>query len=119
MTRQANIKFGEARELRDRGMHASTANADAKSPTWSDRALAFLHEFAVAHKEFPAEHVRIYAHNRGLPVPPDGRAWGTIMRVAAFKKWIRKTGKTTTASDPKVHMNEVRVWESQIYRPAP
>lgn len=117
MTRQQiPLDYHEARQKRDAGMKASTAHADAVSPTWSERALAFLHEFAVDHRQFPAEHVRLYAHNKGLPMPPDGRAWGSVMRSAAFKNWIRKTNTTMTASDPKVHMNEVRIWESLIWR---
>ncbi len=114
---QLLLAYAEGRHLRDQGMTASTAHADAVIPTWSERAIAFLHEFAVLHQHFPAEYVRRYAHARGLPVPPDGRAWGSVMQRAALKKWIRKTDRTLISSDPKVHMNEVRVWESQIWKP--
>lgn len=112
---QLQLNYDEAREARDRGMQAATDNADRQIPTWSDRALAFLHSYAIAKPDLTTEAVRIYAHNLGLATPPDGRAWGTVTRRAARLGWIAKSGRTATAVDPKVHCNEVRVWQSLIY----
>lgn len=115
---QSQLDFDRARTLRDQGMAASTAHADAVSPTWSDRALAFVHEWAVSHQTFTSEDVRIFAHNMGLPTPPDQRAWGTVMLAAARKGWTRKAGYVT-ARDPKVHMQEIRLWESLLWMTKP
>ena len=111
---QLQIDFDRAKTLRDEGMAAATEHADAVSLSWSDRALAFYHQYALSHPTLTTEDVRIFAHNNGLPVPPDGRAWGSIPRRAAHKKWIRKAGKAT-ARDPRVHCNEVQIWESLLY----
>ena len=115
MISQLQLSFDKAKELRDEGMRASTANAEAKVPTWSERALAFFHEYATTHLFLTTEDVRIYAHNvRGFPAAPDSRAWGSIARAAAHRKWTRKSDRTKIAINPKVHQQELRVWESLI-----
>jgi hypothetical protein len=113
---QLQLVFDRAAAERDAGMKAATDNADRQSPTWSDRALAFVHQYAIDHADLTIEDVRFFAHNHGLPVPPDGRAWGSIPRAAAFRKWIRKTDRVRDAQDPKVHKNRCQVWESLLWR---
>jgi len=115
MTTQLQIDFDKAVTLRDKGMKAATAHADSVLPTWSERALAIYHQYALSHQFLTNEAVRTFAHNEcGLPTPTDARCWGTIPRMAAHRKWVRKAGKDI-AKDPRVHCNEVTVWESLIY----
>jgi hypothetical protein len=115
MPTQLPIDFDKAVAARDKGMRAATAHADAVLPTWSDRALAIYHQYATNNQFFTNEDVRFFAHNEcGLETPTDARCWGTIPRMAAHRKWVRKAGKGI-AKDPRVHCNEVTVWESLIY----
>ena len=111
---QLQLNFDKARELRDQGMRAASDHADAVVPTWTERALAYVHAIAMRQRTFTMEDVRMFAHNDGLPLPPDGRAWGTVARVAAHRKWIAKQAYKEIAKDPKVHMNEVQVWRSLL-----
>jgi hypothetical protein len=115
MTTTRQIVFDEGAALRDAGMKAATDRADRENPTWSDRALAFVHHYALTHAELTIEDVRTFAHNNGLPMHDEGRAWGSIPRVAAGLRWIQKTDRVRLAADPKVHKNRCTVWTSLIY----
>lgn len=103
-----------ARTMRDAGINTAARHADEQSPRWVDRATELLTEYARQHRVINSERVRGYAASRGLPHPPDGRAWGAVMQRAARAGWIRKTGRYETAEDPKVHCNPVAVWESLL-----
>lgn len=105
------------RELeRDKGMGQAVDHANMEHLAWSDRALAFVHMYALEHQEFTCELVRNYAESRGMPKPPSERAWGHPMRAAAKNRWIEKTERRMVAIDPRVHCNELKVWRSLIWR---
>lgn len=99
-------------ELRDKGMKQAADNADRVVPSWGDDAVGYLERFLKRYSiftEFQAEHVRHWAHNNGLPMPPDARAWGMVMKRAKkfglveFVRWDR-------CHDRKVHMCPAAVW---------
>ena len=95
----------EARQRRDTGMRSSVEHADDVSPSWSDRALALVAQYAQKHPEFMAEDAREYAHKSGLPVPPDGRAWGAVIQRAHRAGLIMAVGYAPSRSSnqsPKV-----------------
>ena len=58
------------------GMDQAAAHADREEPGWTDRALAYLLDFAGIQAEFIGEDVARWAHENGLPSPTDSRAWG-------------------------------------------
>ena len=77
---------------RDDGIRRAVEHADSVEPSWSDRAGAMLLQYAASREAWMAEDLREWAHARGLPSPPDGRAWGVVVRRAAAAGHIVKVG---------------------------
>jgi hypothetical protein len=103
-------KLDLSRALRDDGMQRAADHAEAVIPEWKELAYTRLLEFLGYHMgEFFSEDVRAFATGRGLPRPPDNRAWGHVMMRAARAGIIRKL-RWDTAKDQKVHCNPVSVW---------
>jgi len=99
-----------ARAARDAGINAAMAHADRVEPKWSDNAYTFLVGYAREHSRFTTEEVRTAAAS-SVATPPDSRAWGGVMSRARRDGLITHEG-FTTARDPKVHCNVIRVWRS-------
>lgn len=108
MTEQLTL----AMQLRDIGIQRAVEHADAEIPSWSDIAFDNLRMFLryAPDSQFMGEDVRGYATTRGLPDPPDKRAWGAVMLRAARAGLIRKIGYAH-AKDPKVHRSINPLWE--------
>lgn len=99
--------------LAEAGMTAAVEHADAEAPGWSDRAYDELVTYAKGHHFFTAEDVRVFAEGRGLPKPPDARAWGAISKRGAKAK-IMTAGGFVSASLACAHRGPKRQWISQI-----
>ena len=76
----------------DLGMTRAVERADRVEPDWSARAYEALVAYALQCHEFTAEEARVSIHNFGLPLPPDGRAWGAVFKRAAAESLIIKIG---------------------------
>lgn len=99
MPTQTHLDFSAAQEARDVGIERAGAHADRVEDGWRYQALALLTAFAGEQPgPFLIEAAREYAQTHGLPPPPDGRAWGAVVRLAASKKRIRKAGYGPAAS---------------------
>ncbi len=98
--------YPDAEARRDVGIRASVDHADREVIGWSDEAVALVRLFAVGHiGEFLTENVREWAYASGLPLPPDGRAWGAVMRRAERFGYVRAVGYRAARSSnlsPKV-----------------
>jgi len=79
-------------ERRDDGMHRAVDHADAVVHSWSDRAGELLLEYAAQRGPWMVEDLREWARASGLPSPPDGRAWGAVVRRAARAGSIVRVG---------------------------
>lgn len=105
-TRTRAIDFTDAMDRRDLGVQRAVDHANREESEWSGQALGMLTAFAAeATGPFLIEEVRPWAEARGLPPPPDTRAWGGVTRRAAAKKRIVKAGYGSAASSncsPKV-----------------
>jgi len=102
----------QARVETERALEASERGVERIIPGWTGAAVSFIHEYAKAHPSFTTEQVRSAAADK-LPNPPDGRAWGPAVRKAVRLGYIQFSGYTT-ASDPAVHSNVVKVWRSRV-----
>lgn len=81
------------RFARDTGISTAASHAERVTPGWKAGAYAFFVDFvAVVNGSFMAEDVRLAADAAGLPKPPDGRAWGIVVTMAARAKLIRRIG---------------------------
>lgn len=105
-----NAALNPGRTGRDTGMARSTAHADDCHADWSSMAYFALRNFIRHHKaNFTAEEARGWAHTKGLPMPPDGRAWGSVFLRAAREKLIRKASYRQ-ATGKACHMHPVTLW---------
>lgn len=100
--------------LRDRaetkkqdGMSRVIRTAEKVSPGWTDRALDWVRQHALIHEEFLAEEVPLQDK------PPDGRAMGTVMQIAARKRIVEACGtRRATSSNNSWKTN----WKSLIFQ---
>lgn len=103
---QLAIDFDAAIARRELGMQRASDHANDAESEWTGQALALLVAFALeVNRPFLIEEARAYAEGKGLPAPPDLRAWGTVTRRAMAKKRIEKVGFGAAASSncsPKV-----------------
>lgn len=88
---------------------ADTALAHA-GQNWADEAFRALCWFAQRNATFMTEDVRHFAHGFGLPLPPDGRAWGGVINRALRKKLIERVGYAPMKS-PNCHADPKSVWK--------
>lgn len=103
MTQQISIDFTAAR--RDAGIQRAADHAEREAPGWGEGAVAFVQWYARHNREFLAEDVIESYIRVGLPEPPDGRAWGAVIRRAAKLGAIQKAGYRPARSSnlsPKV-----------------
>lgn len=80
---------------------------------WLELALDAFKNYAINHKQFTTEEVRLAHPN--LPEPPDKRAWGAVPRIAKKEGLISAQG-WTRANSHTVHGMVVTLWESRIYK---
>lgn len=103
--------------LAEEGMTRAVEHADRVEPKWSERAAQFLRDYAVTTPEFMSESLRVWAHNCGLPLPPDPRAWGAVVN-AAVRDGILVRDRFELTKIPPAHATPRPVWRSLIYRRA-
>ncbi len=82
------IQLDLAERKRDEGI--ARAQRHAGDP-WTEFAVNLVRRYASEHPQFLTEDFVDWT--RGLIAePPDGRAWGAVMRIAARKGLVRKVG---------------------------
>lgn len=112
------FSYADTRSLARSGMLRAIEHADRVEPTWSDRATAILHQFAMTNHEFMAEDVRVHAHKvMGLPNPPDPRSWGAVIN-AAVRQGVIVRDRYELTKIPPAHATPRPVWKSRIFRVA-
>lgn len=99
---QLIIDFEAAAFRRDAGIARSSEHA---SDRWTELAVGIVAAYARQHAAFLTEDVRAYAKSLGLADPPDGRAWGGVMKRARARRIIVACGYAPSKSSnlsPKV-----------------
>ncbi len=93
---------------RDAGMEAALEHADAVEEDWGDQALELVRRYP-SDQAFMTEEVRAWAYERGLPEPPNHRAWGPVMKKAERAGIITHAG-TGLVSNPQAHRTPAALW---------
>ncbi len=107
--------------LRDEGIRAAEAHADSVAPDWAERASWYLRVATDGRpidrdcpnwprlSRFQTTDFRKWAEARGLPKPPDPRAYGGVMRRAAKAGLIIADGYAQKP-DASAHACPAVVW---------
>lgn len=98
----------EAFERADAGAQAAAEHADREHEGWQEDAYKLFMQFASGCESFQTEEARLWAHEQGLPLPPDGRAWGAVTK-RAMRSGLQRIGYAATKS-PNCHGNPKSVW---------
>lgn len=107
------INLTEAREAANEGMQRALDAAERRDDEWPERALSFVYRYALAHDYFTVEEMTAEADRLGYGSPADQRAWGSIVRRAAIRGFIRNTH--TTRPRVKGHGAPGPLWMSLVY----
>lgn len=101
----------ESRLVRDAAIRRAAEGADYDQAGWTATAYYTARAFLKLHfGTFTTEQIREYAYKRGLPVPRDERAWGSILKTLAEERRIRKCGYVQ-ATGKACHMHPVTNWK--------
>jgi len=105
--------YVEAQRLKEEGIRRSLEHAERVEPTWAQQAAEHLSDWLCEggglDNYFMCEEVRRWAEARGLPKPPDPRAWGGVMQRARRAGVIVKCGYTESHT-PAAHLRPTQVW---------
>ena len=77
-------------------------------------ALECVLLLAKNRKEFTTDAVWYLLGKGGVQSPPEPRAMGAIMRIAASNGWVEATDRTALSVRTPCHRRPIRVWESKI-----
>lgn len=100
-------------QLKEAGIKQALDHADAEEPGWSDKAYDHLISYINKVDEpFQTEQVRAFAEDRGLPKPPDNRAWGGVIQKAVKRNIIKGIGFAPT-KNPISHGRPMVIWTSK------
>lgn len=98
--------INEARQLGLFAAEMSAKHADVVNKNWTADAYNLFVKFSNENnRPFLTEEVRAYAEGQGLPLPPDGRAWGHVAKSCDRNKVIKSIGYSAAKSSngsPKV-----------------
>lgn len=94
-------------QLAEAGADAAVANAGNE---WASEAYLALCYYAERNPTFLTDDVRVFAHDHGLPLPPDSRAWGGVVNRALRAKLIERVGFAPVKS-ASGHARPMTVWK--------
>lgn len=81
-------------ERRDEGIQRASEHADRVRREWTASTVVYATALVQrrGYKPFLAEEIKEIAERDGVPKPPDGRAWGQVMRNLRRAGIIRHLG---------------------------
>lgn len=103
----------EGARLRDEGIAIAEAHAAAFVPEWASLAAGYLSAaiHSAALERFQTTDFRKWAEARGLPKPPDPRAYGGVMKRAAHAGIIVADGYAPKG-DSQAHCCPAVIWRA-------
>lgn len=108
---QLNIFKGQ--QERDKGINDALTHAEAVCPDWPEKAFVMFKDWLSGWTPgylFTIEEFRMIAQIRGLPDPPNNRAFGGIALRARIAGLIKSNG-TVKVKNPKAHCCFASQWQ--------
>lgn len=103
----------QATHAGQQGALAAAEHAEAESMGWTQQASILFMDYArdvVLGQPFLTEDARAYAESKGLPLPPDNRAWGFIAKAMREAGHITFAGYAPAKSSNGSPKNLWRIW---------
>ena len=116
MAKDDNDDLFSAKRMAELGAQRALDHAEAVIPSWGDQALSFFQRYAQNNPAFLTEDVRVWAHQNGLDLPPEPRAWGQIPKMAVKLGIVIADGYAATQHKP-AHSKAMRLWRSLVFTP--
>lgn len=104
------VDMALAESRRDSAMRIAEAHADTVAPGWPFLAARYLARAMREMQRFQTTDFRKWAELRGLPSPPDARAYGGVIRRAAKAGKLVADGYACKA-DAQAHACPAVVWK--------
>lgn len=101
-------------QVTNEAIQRAVEKADKDCPEWSEQAYTFLKEYAEINAEFMVEDVRAASHGI-VPEPKNKKAWGGVIRRAAFEGIVYKGG-IRNVKNIKAHLTPAHYWKSAIVK---
>jgi hypothetical protein len=101
------FSYAEGQRLAVEGADMAHAASDAAFKT---HAEATILEVGRMHPTFTADDVVRWCQVRGLPLPENGSAWGSVFRRLSTSKRIAFTGELRPSERALRHADLQRVW---------
>lgn len=111
--RAASPKSGAAdgRLIGHAAAEVAADHADAVVHAWREAALSAANRFLASRAApFVTSELVEFAEGKGVPPPPDRRAWGAIVLALARAGAIVKTGAFVESPQASQHGTPVRQW---------
>ena len=108
MTQYNLFDHDEARAQRDQAIALADTGAEMD---WKTTALEAVRQVCIKHPTFTSDTVW-----RLLPTTKENRAFGPVMMRAAKLGYCTALQEWVPSARPQVHMNQIRVWRSLMWR---
>lgn len=92
---------------------AIDAGYENAAHSWRDMALKTIYEYARTHETFTMNDVGAIIRKSPLKTH-DNRALGGVIRTAAARGWVVRTGEKTNSRAG--HFVQIEIWRSRIYK---
>ena len=106
--------FDRAKAIKKRDEAIDAVQSGASD--WVESAIAVVRDISTAAAEFTTDRVEYELARRDIPDPPEKRAMGAVMRIAARRGYVTKTDRTVPSVMPRNHRRPKAIWHSEIYR---
>ena len=101
------FSYSEGQRLAVEGADMAHAASDA---AFKAHAESTILEVGRMHPTFTADDVVRWCQVRGLPLPENGSAWGSVFRRLSTSKRIAFTGELRPSERASRHADLQRVW---------
>jgi hypothetical protein len=108
------LNLFDSKRADDRKQRNMKAVLDNENEKWKEEALIIIKMTALTFKEFTFDDVRRLLRANKKEEPHHPNVYGSLMRLAAIKGWIKKTDRVRPSSMVQAHSRNLTIWESKL-----